>query len=443
MIAADTSVPVVVLNAYTHCSLAIIRSLGRVGIPVYAVHQTRKAPALRSKYCRGVFELSIEEASQEVAVESLQRIAKTVGGRPLLIPTEDASCVFVEDNSDALRESYRFPKRPDGLAQGLSSKREMYNLCKRFDVPTPEAMFPESREDVARFARTAVFPLMVKPVDNREVQDLPGAGKAVVSTGPELLDLFDRFGSGQARPNLVLQEYIPGGAESVWMFNGYFNADSACLVGITGKKLRQYPPYVGQTSLGVCEPNRVVDETTRRFMRAIGYTGILDIGYRYDARDGKYKLLDVNPRLGAAFRLFVADNGLDVARALYLDMTGQPVREGGAVRGRKWFVENYDLVASLKYRRDGLLSIREWSSSFHGVRESAWFAADDLRPFGAMSIASAKYLAGRRSHAQRAWWRSRAPEEENARSHGSSAASVVSERGQLNGNLIEPSTANR
>src|SRR2546425_3495393 len=40
-------------------------------------------------------------------------------------------------------------------------------------------------------------------------------------------------------PNLMLQEYIPGGEDSVWMFNGYFNEHSECLFGITGKKLRQ------------------------------------------------------------------------------------------------------------------------------------------------------------------------------------------------------------
>lgn len=441
MIVSDTTTPAVVLNAYTHCALGIMRSLGRLGVPVYAVHQTRKAPALRSKYCRGVFELSLEDESPHVALESLARIAGAVGGKPLLIATEDVSCVFVEDHAAFLREHFRFPERPDGLAQALSSKQEMYNLCKRFDVPTPEAVFPTSTEEAVEFARAAAFPLMVKPVDNREVQDLPAAGKAIVSSERELLQLFDRFSSDGPAPKLVLQEYIPGGAESVWMFNGYFDAASECRLAITGQKLRQFPPYVGQTSLGICVPNPVVEETTRRFMRAVGYTGILDIGYRYDARDGTYKLLDVNPRIGAAFRLFEADNELDVARALYLDMTGQPVPEGSAVPGRKWLVENYDLVASLKYHRDGGLSVLDWASSFRGVRASAWFAPEDPRPFAFMSLASAAYLARNRTNAQSAWWKSRSPDQElKARS---SEPSVVNGRGQLNGHVVEPSAANR
>lgn len=444
MIIADTTTPVVVLNAYTHCALTVVRSLGRLGVPMYAIHKTRKAPALRSKYWRGVLELSIEDMQRPEAVEAMLRFAKPIGGTPLLIPTEDASCLFLEENADALRAAYRFPQRPTGLAQALSSKRAMFDLCERFDVPTPKALFPRSREDVAGFAQTAVFPLMVKPVDNREVQDLPGAGKAIVSSGRELLEVFDRFASRGSPPNLVLQEYIPGGADSVWMFNGYFDARSECLFGMTGKKLRQYPPYVGQTSLGICEANPVVEETTRRFMRAIGYTGILDIGYRYDARDGAYKLLDVNPRIGAAFRLFVAENGLDAARALYLDMTGQEVPGGWSAPGRKWFVENYDLASSWEYRRDGGLRVREWVSSFRGVDEAAWFATEDIRPFGAMAIASALYLARRlaRSRTRRARWTSGTPDNNgHAPAQPPIADRPIRKGGISDGRLIEPSTA--
>ena len=106
------------------------------------------------------------------------------------------------------------------------------------------------------------------------------------------------------RGNTMLQEYIPGGPDT----SGCSTATSTrsdCLFGFTGRKLRQSPPYTGMTSLGVCLPNPDVAQTTTRFTKEIGYRGVLDIGYRYDARDGRYKLLDVNPRLGATFRLFV------------------------------------------------------------------------------------------------------------------------------------------
>jgi predicted ATP-grasp superfamily ATP-dependent carboligase len=197
----------------------------------------------------------------------------------------------------------------------------------------------------------------------------------------------------------MLQEYIPGGEDSVWMFNGYFDARSECLLGFTGKKLRQYPAYVGATSLGVCLANETVEALTKTFMKAIGYRGILDIGYRYDARDGRYKVLDVNPRIGATFRLFVARNGMDVARALYLDLTGQRVPPGTAAEGRKWIVEDHDVVSSWRYRRDGRLTLAAWLRSLRGIDEAAYLAADDRLPLLAMCARDAREflhrLAGR------------------------------------------------
>ncbi len=203
---------------------------------------------------------------------------------------------------------------------------------------------------------------------------------AVVQNASELLTMYDELEDADA-PNLMLQEYIPGGEDTIWMFNGYFNAHSECLAVFKGKKIRQSPIYTGATCLGICLANPVVEHTTRDFMKSIGYKGILDIGYRYDARDGKYKVLDINPRIGATFRLFADANDYDVARVMYLDMTGQSVPEMRPVEGRKWAVEFNDVRSCMQYRRDGRLSLREWITSYRGVRETAYFAMDDLIPF--------------------------------------------------------------
>jgi predicted ATP-grasp superfamily ATP-dependent carboligase len=120
-------------------------------------------------------------------------------------------------------------------------------------------------------------------------------------------------------------------------------------------------------------------------MKQLGYRGVLDLGYRYDARDGLYKLLDVNPRVGSTFRLFVSSTGLDVVRALYFDLTDQePEAAGDAVPGRKWLIENLDLASSATYFRNGELRPRAWLRSFAGMQETAWFARDDPAPFAAM-----------------------------------------------------------
>jgi D-aspartate ligase len=385
----NNSVPVVVIAPGYH-GHGIARSLGRLGVPVYGVHADHRSPAARSRYWRENFYWDINKASPEESVDWLLGLTREIGSRSILIPTDDYSCIFVADHAVALKEGFLFPNQPAGLARSLSSKQKMYYLCKKYSIPTPETVFPRCRDDVIEFLNETTFPVMLKGIDTVALFKQTGKRMVVVEDGESLLKQYDELETPEA-PNLMLQEYIPGGSELVWMFDGYFDDESNCLLGITGKKIRQYPAYSGVTSLGVCVANEVVEGQTSDFMKAIGYRGILDLGYKYDVKTDQYKLLDVNPRIGTTFRLFVDTNGMDVARALYLDLTGQTFVTGESREGRKWVVENFDLVSSPSYCRHGRLGIRGWIGSYRGVEEASWFARDDLAPFFSMGWRSLQW----------------------------------------------------
>ena len=376
----DASTPVVVLSAQNYGCLGIIRSLGRLGVPVYAVDADPRRPASSSRYLRGRFRFDLAAATADATVDYLRAVGKKLGTRSVLIPTWDETALLASDAYDSLSDRFLLPRQPDGLARSLSSKKEMHRLARRDSVPTPEVTFPSGVEDVRVFAAEARFPVMLKGIDGNRLKRRTGRKMEIVANAGDLVRLYTEM-EDPADPNLMLQEYIPGGDDSIWMFNGYFDANSDCLAGFSGRKLRQTPPYTGVTSLGVCLRNDVVEQTTRQWMKRLGYRGILDIGYRFDARDGCYKVLDVNPRIGATFRLFVANNGMDVARAQYLDLTGQPVPPSKQIDGRKWLVEGGDFDSFLRYRRDGKLTTREWLASLAGVQEGAYFARDDPKPF--------------------------------------------------------------
>jgi D-aspartate ligase len=259
----------------------------------------------------------------------------------------------------------------------------MQELARQSGVSTAKSVVPRSQEDVTRFLETATFPVIVKATDAERLRARAGGTKFVIQSGRELVELYTKAGDCE-QPNLLIQEFIPG---EDWMFDGYFDQNSHCVFGVTGKKIRRFPVNTGVTSLGVCLRNETVERTTAEFMKAIGYQGVLDIGYRYDQRDGQYKVLDVNPRIGCTFRLFTATNGMDVARALYLHLTGQPVPSALAAEGRKWLVEDFDLFSAFRSWRDNNLTIKDWMRSFRGVQEAACFAFDDPLPFLLMPVA--------------------------------------------------------
>jgi predicted ATP-grasp superfamily ATP-dependent carboligase len=191
---------------------------------------------------------------------------------------------------------------------------------------------------------------------------------------------------------MIFQEYVPG---EDWIFHGYRNAETDCFVGFTGRKLRSYPPFAGPTTLGVSIQNEQLSRQTEAMLRVIGYSGVIDIDYRRDERDGRYKLLDFNPRVGANFRMFENHEGIDVVRALHLDLTGRGIRRSPMIEGRTFLVEPHDLIASLAYLRQGRFTIRTWRKSLTGRRELAWWSWDDPLPFLAMGTRLLLRVAGR------------------------------------------------
>ncbi|MHA2153515.1 MAG: carboxylate--amine ligase [Candidatus Thorarchaeota archaeon] len=375
----DTSVPCVIICPGYHGHGAA-RSLGRLGIDVYGVHTFHNSPTAASRYWRENFFWDLSKHSNQESVNWFKDLASKLGSRPILIPTDDESCIFVNDNSKVLLENYLFPNQPDGLSLTLVNKKKLYSLCNEKSILTPMTVFPKSREEVVEFIKDASLPVMLKGIDTVKLQKRVGVRMVIVKEAETLLKLYDEMESTED-PSLMIQEYISGGAENVWMFDGYFDDDSNCLFGITGKKLRQYPAYTGMTSLGVCEKNEEVIEIIKKFMKSINYRGILDIGYKLDSISGKYYLLDPNPRLGATFRLFVDSNGMDVVRVLYRHMTGQSVTTGEMHNGRRWISEPFDIVSSIRYWRDNNLSFGDWIHSFKGLEEAQWFARDDMKPF--------------------------------------------------------------
>jgi|SRR5579864_1644398 len=384
----DNSVPVIVLRSVHHGGLGIVRSLGRLGVPVYCIDTDAWTPAFSSRYCRRRFIVDIENSPPEESVARLLKIGNQIGGRPILIPTTDRSTVWLADNAGALRSEFRFPSQNAALVRLLCDKSRMQQLAARCGVPTATSVVPRSKDDLLNFVETAAFPVMVKATDDERLRRSAGGTKFLIRNRRDLLDLYAKVDTPED-PGFLLQEFIPG---EDWMFNGYFDQNSRCLFGAAGKKIRRFPVSTGVTSLGVCLSNETVERINAAFMQAIGYKGILDIGYRYDYRNGQYKVLDVNPRIGCTFRLFASTSGLDVSRALYLDMTGQSVPPATVSDGRKWMVEDFDLASAFLSRREKNLTLKDWLKSLKGIQETACFSIDDPLPVLLMAVTNCTEL---------------------------------------------------
>jgi D-aspartate ligase len=381
-----TPVLVVKVGRYTihHGSVGVVRSLGRLGVPVFGVVEDRFTPLARSRYLTGAFVWDTHRLGVGQLMDGMTAIAEHLGRPAVLVPTDDFAAIFISEQARALARWFLFPRPPETLPRIVADKKQLYFLCERLCVPAPRSVFPGSLSDVQEFIAQATFPVVVKIARSWQLP-VQMAATSIVRTAEHLIALYQQV-IDQPNSDLVFQEYIPPQHAEDWFFHGYFNAQSECLVSFTGRKLRSYPPFAGPTTLGQSEGNDALQRQAEALLRDISYSGIVDLDYRFDRRDNQYKLVDFNPRVGAQFRLFQEESGTDVVRALYFDLTLSRIPRSRPVARRTFIAEPYDFVAAISYFWAGELTFREWWRSFRGEKEFAWFSRDDLVPLFIMVV---------------------------------------------------------
>jgi D-aspartate ligase len=389
----DPSRPAMIIkfddNPLHHGTLGAIRSLGRAGVPVHLVQESRALPAARSRYVRSEHVWPAELRGAEDAVALLCALAAEIGERPVLLPVDDAGAVFLSEQADVLVDAFDFPQQPPNLARGLIDKDTVARICAEQGVPHPRTLRPGSWDElVSADPPGGHWPVMVKriaPWVAPSVPDLPSA--SIASSRADLSRLAALATADD--PGLLLQEYLPPSPDGDWFFHAYYDAASSIRFSGTGVKRRSWPPYQGSTVLGRSASNLQVHAQVDALLYPIAFTGIVDVDLRLDPRTGRYHVLDVNPRMGAQHRLFQSATGIDVVRALHLDLTGRAIDSAPALEGRTFLAENLEPAAARRYIRDGAVDSTGWWRSVRSVDEFAWLAGDDPVPFAAMVLRSA------------------------------------------------------
>lgn len=366
-------------------SLGIIRSLGSLGIPVFTIQRNGFIPSGASRYLSGKFMWSADAKCSSEFLEGMAGIAKSLGRETVLVPADDLSAIMIAEHAQNLPTEFTSIRPPPTLPRTVANKRSLYELCQRLGVATPSAKFPNSQEELLDLAQHTPLPVVIKVV---EPWLAPNGIKSttIISIRKNLIEYCHKFARPGPATSLMFQEMIPSSLSEDWFVHGYFDRHSQPLAVFTGLKMRSYPAYAGPTTLARSLCNEVLRDQAIDLLKATGYQGIMDLDYKFDRRDARYKLLDFNPRVGAQFRLFKTEDGTDVVRALYGNLTGQLSRIGPQIDGRTFVAEIHDMLASRAYWRSGALSIRGWWNSLRRIDETAWFAWDDPLPFLVMCL---------------------------------------------------------
>ena len=299
--------------------LAAIRSLGRHGLRVLAVDNRAYALGLRSRYAEA--RLAPDPLDDEDGfIDALREIGDTTDGVLPIFPTHDEHLNAIARHAGVLGESYRFPFPSWDVLEKIQSKRHQLETAEAAGVPVPRTLYPGSAEEARAAGEEVGFPLVVKPSANVGFRRSHKRQLFRCETPAEL----ERAYEAAAPYEPMVQELIPSGPEEMYTLGSYLDRDGRALGLFSGHKLSQTRGYMGSARAGEAVWVDEVVEHGLALLGALGFHGISQVELMRDPRDGRYKLLEVNPRLWQWHSLAAAC-GVDLPWIAYRDLIGDPL----------------------------------------------------------------------------------------------------------------------
>src|SRR6266540_3925992 len=379
----ETNKRPVVVFGLLHAGLALVRSLGREGVPVEGIALRRHEFGLRSRYLERRHLVDNDDG----VLDALR--AAAANGRPVLFPERDENVEVLLRRWDEVRAlaDVPLPDDPD-VVRRLRRKDLLPEVAAEAGVSAPRTVRAHSI-DAVRDAGLRP-PLLLKPLE--------GQGFAL-SFGEKAFVARDVDGAvaawKRARErgfDTILQELVPNSHEHVYSLFTYIGREGEPLASVVGRKVRQGPLRLGTSAVFAAGHDAEVHELGHRLLRSAGYTGFAHVELVRDPRDGQLKLLEVNTRPPIWAGIAMGPE-LGISRLAYDDLCGAPpAAERTLTADLTWVYLAKDVWVSAQMARRRELHPREFLRHYLRRRKvRAVFAADDPRP----ALASLNYLRSR------------------------------------------------
>ena len=342
-------------------ALATTRELGRAGIKVYVFDAT-PGPAAYSRYSCFVQAPSYYDDPAGWAKFLRAQAARHIDP-PVMFPTEDAALLVVDRFYNELSPVLRYPYAAPGPAIAALDKRSLYAAAEEIGVAVPRHVTPDDPSAPRKMNDESEW--IAKPACRYWFDSgghrihtflrLTGGSKAIEGDARTAARRIADAGFPA-----ILQERVPGPFENLFSVGLVVDRGGALLGRFCSRKHGEYPEPFGDgliVETVACDEDLV--EQAVELLRKLGYWGICDIEFKLDERDGRYKLLDANPRVWLWMGLG-AMSGVPLALHAYALATGDRTVLARAQRRRPTG------VSWVSPRGAAAFLLKAWRPSRHG-----------------------------------------------------------------------------
>ncbi len=390
---SPNNVTCIVLGGSTN-ALGQIRTVRNAGYNcINVVEKGMHSWSRKSNLCKGYLAPHPYNERKE-CVDFLIKIIKDLPSKPFLFFASDDWMDMVGENEAVFDNIAYIPQSKwEEMAQ-LYNKKFLYQIAEKYGIPYPKTIEVESLKDVQSKLNDVMEPIIVKPQATTSQNLIAQCGihtfhrTQKFNTKTDFLNWVDILLKNNVDFPILIQEFIPGEATSLYTLTSYSNKDGELLAGSVGHKLRQFPPVAGRITSGVLQHNDELFSVGRKFLSVVKFYGLANTEFKYDARDGKYKLMEINTRLGA-WNYSVLYSGLNLIKIAVDDTKGINYTGPSHVNdkdGKVWYNMAIDLVSSI-YMNGKLddkqykITLSEWRKSLKGRSFEAIWSYKDPLPF--------------------------------------------------------------
>jgi D-aspartate ligase len=366
-----------------HGSLEIARSLGRRGIPVWLIAADNRLAAL-SRYVER--SLSWPGPGGIGAVRFLIDLCRrhALDGW-VLFAGSDEDLRFIAQNHAALGTVFTLTTPVWDQVRWACDKRRMNARADELDIARPLTCYPRARDDLAGLG--LAFPVILKPTIRVGRNAFIDAKAWRADDERTLSERYDEAVVLVGADSIMVQELIPGDGAAQLSYAAVW--DRGTPVGsLVARRRRQYPIEFGFTSTCVeTIALPAIELIAVQFLKSLNYSGLVEIEFKYDARDCSYKILDINARAWTWIALGAAA-GVDFPAIQWRLAHGEKLVPVVGRVGADWLYASRDFVAAIQEMISGKLApidyLRSWRGfwrqSRRGSSACAVFAWDDPLP---------------------------------------------------------------
>lgn len=354
--------------------LSNVRSLGEKGMPVY-VMDVCNCLAQHSRYCKKFFKCPAFDSSD--FIEFLIEVGKKEHLEGwALIPSNDHIVENLSKSKIRLDPYYKTIAPDEEVLDNVVNKKNLLSFAEKCGTPIPRTCYPESKDIVASFR----FPVLLKGNYGLSFYKATHSKAIQVDSLDDLASSLETVVSKVGADNVMIQELLPFDPSNRVVSFTCFAVNGEIKTYWMGDKLREHPLKYGTATCSRSVNIPAVLSSARPLVKELGYTGVCEIEFMRDMRDGVYKLIEINPRTWLWVGLAKAC-GVDYAYMIYCYLNDLPITYPTSyVENLKWINSITDFYFSAKLIMRGDLSFRDYLKSLKGKKVNAVWSWNDIMP---------------------------------------------------------------